>query len=191
MSTKGDISRTRILSEARKLFAKNGYSSVTMQDICKAAGISRGGLYRHYSSTEEILSAIIEKDESDALEFLTGAVLDKISGAEMFKTFIRLRIDILLDPTECIDNAFIEFAANSEIGKMLLKERARNSIQILSEMIELGCIDGSFSCNDPKTTGKMILWILEGMGKHNALIPLTREEADDTFEYIMNMIVKK
>ncbi len=188
MGTKGDAAKAKILSVSRKLFAKCGYSKVTMKDICTVANISRGGLYRHYSSTEEIFSAIIEKDESDALEFLTGAVLEKIPADIMFKTFLDLRISILLNPEECIENAITEFAANSEKGKKLLTQRALNSVQILSEMIELGCADGTFKCENYKNTSKMILWLLEGMGKHNALIPLTKEEIDGTVSKIISLI---
>ena len=191
MSIKGDNSRARILSIARKLFAQKGYSKVTMQDICTAANISRGGLYRHYSSTEEIFSAIIRKDESDALDFLAGAVLDHVPGEIMFKTFLKLRINTLLDPDTCIDNAISEFAANSRAGKDLLIERANNSIQILTEMLELGLTDGSFKCRDCKSASKMILWTLEGLGKHNALIPLTPEEADEYISIIIRSVSSK
>lgn len=188
MGTKGDAAKAKILSVSRRLFAKCGYSKVTMKDICSVANISRGGLYRHYSSTEEIFTAIIEKDESDALEFLTGAVLEKIPADIMFKTFLELRINILLNPDECIENAITEFAANSEKGKKLLIQRAINSVQILSEMIELGCAAGTFKCNDYKKTSQMILWLLEGMGMHNALIPLTKEDTDSTVERIISLI---
>ncbi len=191
MSTRGDNARAKILSVSRKLFSEKGYSKVTMQDICTAANISRGGLYRHYSSTEEIFTAIIKKDESDALDYLAGAVLDHVPAEVMFKTFIKLRISILLNPSDCIDNAISEFAANSKVGKELLIERANNSIQILSEMIDLGCTDGSFRCADSKSTSKMILWILEGMGKHNALIPLTSDEINEQIDLIDKILTSK
>ncbi len=188
MGAKGDAAKAKILSVSRKLFAKSGYSRVTMKEISLAANISRGGLYRHYSSTEEIFSAIIEKDESDALEFLTGAVLEKVPADLMFKTFLKLRIEMLLNPEECIENAITEFAANSEKGKELLIQRAVNSVQILSEMIELGCAAGTFKCSNCKMASTMILWLLEGMCKHNALIPLTQAEKDETVEKILSII---
>lgn len=188
MSVKGDLSRAKILSSARKLFAKHGWSKVTMQDICNAAGISRGGLYRHYSSTEDIFAAIIDKDETDALDFLTNAVKNEISPKAMFETFLKLRISILTNPEECIENAISEFAINSEKGKELLQHRALNSIHILSEMLTLGCENGSFVCDDCNMMSRMILWSLEGIGKHNALIPLTNEQADEYIKYILRTI---
>ena len=51
--------KKRILEKALSLFAKKGYKNVTMTDICIETGLSRGGLYRHYGSTHQIFSEII------------------------------------------------------------------------------------------------------------------------------------
>ena len=67
MGNKGSKSKNRILEVSRTLFAKKGFSAVSMQDICTATGLSRGGLYRYFGSTEEIFIAIIEEEQSNAL----------------------------------------------------------------------------------------------------------------------------
>ena len=188
MSVKGDNSRSKILASSRTLFAKMGYSRVTMKDICEASGFSRGGLYRHYASTEEIMTAIIQKDEEDALNFLASAVLNKVSAKDMLLKFLEIRINIHLDPNNCIENALSEFAQNSSTGKELLKRRAETSISIVKEMLEYGSVDGSFNCKDVETTAKMILWTLEGIGKHNVLIPLTTEDTSKIVTFIYNSI---
>ena len=188
MSIKGDNSRNKILISARTLFAKMGYSRVTMKDICEASGFSRGGLYRHYSSTEEILTAIIKKDEEDALDFLASAVKNKVSAKDMLLKFLEIRINIHLNPDNCIENALSEFAQNSVEGKELLKNRALTSIGIVKEMLEYGCSDSSFNCKDVETTAKMILWTLEGIGKHNLLIPLSSDDTSKIVSFIYNSI---
>lgn len=58
MGAKGIATDTRILDAAEKLFSEKGYTAVTMKDLCAEAYISRGGLYRHYSSTAVVLSLI-------------------------------------------------------------------------------------------------------------------------------------
>ena len=60
MSSKGNAAKVRILQSAQTLFSQKGFCAVTMQDICVAADFSRGGLYRHYSSTEDIFVDIIQ-----------------------------------------------------------------------------------------------------------------------------------
>ncbi len=69
MSLKGDKTRQIIREKAYQLFAQKGFKEVTMKDICASTGLSRGGLYRHYESTEQIFLEIVnafsnrQKDE--------------------------------------------------------------------------------------------------------------------------------
>ena len=58
MGTKGDKTKKNICEEAYILFSKRGYKDVTMKDICDKTGLSRGGLYRHYESTEQIVMLV-------------------------------------------------------------------------------------------------------------------------------------
>ncbi len=53
--------RDRIIDEALRLFAEKGYSSTAVAEIEAAAGLSpgAGGLYRHFTSKEEVLAAAI------------------------------------------------------------------------------------------------------------------------------------
>ncbi|MBP5624221.1 MAG: helix-turn-helix transcriptional regulator, partial [Lachnospiraceae bacterium] len=59
MSAKGDATKTAIIRAAGELFAMKGFKDVTMTDICDSTGLSRGGLYRHFSSTEEIFNEVL------------------------------------------------------------------------------------------------------------------------------------
>lgn len=49
----------RILEAAAKLFAHYGYDKTTVSDIAKAAGISKGAVYLHYASKEELFDKLI------------------------------------------------------------------------------------------------------------------------------------
>lgn len=45
---------TTILNSALALMRENGFESVTVRDICKAAGITTGAFYHHFQSKEEL-----------------------------------------------------------------------------------------------------------------------------------------
>lgn len=51
------------MTEAIRLFARHGFSGTTVGDIEQAAGLAprAGGLYKHFRSKEEVLSAAIER----------------------------------------------------------------------------------------------------------------------------------
>ena len=59
MGKKAEKTREHIRKEAYLLFADKGFKEVTMTDICEKTGLSRGGLYRHYSNTSEIFLEIL------------------------------------------------------------------------------------------------------------------------------------
>ena len=56
MGKKGEDTKKLIREKAVSLFARKGFKNVTMKDICSVTGLSRGGLYRHYNSTQQIFS---------------------------------------------------------------------------------------------------------------------------------------
>lgn len=53
--------KTRILETALELFAQSGYLGTSMSDIAKQLGITKGALYKHYESKQEILDCIVEQ----------------------------------------------------------------------------------------------------------------------------------
>ena len=53
--------RRAMLDTAANLFAQRGYAGVNLRDIADALGMSRPGLYYHFSSKEKLLEAIIEE----------------------------------------------------------------------------------------------------------------------------------
>ena len=57
----------RILEAARQLFLEKGYNGSNLRHIAKAAQVSMGGIYHHFSSKEEIYQVLI-KDVSVATE---------------------------------------------------------------------------------------------------------------------------
>ncbi len=58
--------KKKILEKSLELFAQNGYLGTSMSDIAKQLGITKGALYKHYASKQEILKSIVTKmDESD------------------------------------------------------------------------------------------------------------------------------
>ena len=58
MGYKGNQTRVMIKQQSALLFSGRGFKDVTMKDICEATGLSRGGLYRYFSSTAELFEEI-------------------------------------------------------------------------------------------------------------------------------------
>jgi AcrR family transcriptional regulator len=61
---KGTDRRNQIINEAMRLFGHYGYDSVTIKQLAKACDITEPALYRHFSSKEEIYSAVLDSLKS-------------------------------------------------------------------------------------------------------------------------------
>lgn len=57
--SKGERTRTTILAAAYELFVSSGYHAASMRLIAERAGLVVGGVYNHFSSKEEIFSAVV------------------------------------------------------------------------------------------------------------------------------------
>lgn len=176
MSSKGEAARVRILQCAQSLFSQKGYCAVTMQDICEASGFSRGGLYRHYASTEDIFVDIIRREQADAYNELQRAKALGVGPERIMRHFLRARMRWVCGEERSFDVAVSEFAANSELGRKALAVRAEESIGVLTELIQWGNREEIFHCACPTETAKHILWLTEGMSRHSSLLPVTEED---------------
>jgi TetR/AcrR family transcriptional regulator of autoinduction and epiphytic fitness len=74
-----DEKRRQILAAALAVFFNYGYKRVSMNEIAEAAGISRPGLYLHFSSKEEVFRAAI-------LQFADGLIEEIANGLHSRKT---------------------------------------------------------------------------------------------------------
>lgn len=56
-------SKQKILDEAFKLFAKNGYEATSIEQITSAVGIKKASFYSHFKSKQEVLERLVDEIE--------------------------------------------------------------------------------------------------------------------------------
>src|ERR1700720_218337 len=52
--TKGEQTRRDIVQKSAPLFNQKGYEGTSLSDLMEATGLQKGGIYRHFSSKEEL-----------------------------------------------------------------------------------------------------------------------------------------
>jgi AcrR family transcriptional regulator len=53
--------RKKILESARRLFNKNGFSEVSIDEVMENAGLTRGGFYRHFRDKDELYAEAVRR----------------------------------------------------------------------------------------------------------------------------------
>ncbi len=61
MKTKGTKTRQRIIEESLQLFSVKGYYNTSINDILEATDLTKGGLYGHFQSKEDIWYAVYDE----------------------------------------------------------------------------------------------------------------------------------
>ncbi len=95
-----DARRRQILDAAARQFGLKGLDpgAATIDDIAKAAGLSKGSIYSYFKNKEELLAAIVESAiEGDAAMF-AGASEQAATSWDAFWEVSRRVWDIMLDP---------------------------------------------------------------------------------------------
>ncbi|MGI8722926.1 MAG: TetR/AcrR family transcriptional regulator [Geodermatophilaceae bacterium] len=69
--------RARLLDAAFTVFAERGYGRASIEDVCAAAGYTRGAFYSNFSSLEELFFALYE----ERAEMITKEVEVVLAGA--------------------------------------------------------------------------------------------------------------
>jgi AcrR family transcriptional regulator len=54
------MTRERLISEAQRLFRERGYAATSLEQIAEAAEVTKGAIYGHFSSKEDLLLSVIE-----------------------------------------------------------------------------------------------------------------------------------
>jgi AcrR family transcriptional regulator len=86
-----------ILTAARKLFSTRGVADVTMDDIAKAAGVSKGALYLHFTSKDELYLHLSTQNGTALLERLTHASAQQSNGFAAFKAMAHAYANFCLE----------------------------------------------------------------------------------------------
>jgi AcrR family transcriptional regulator len=89
-------SRQEILRTAARLFQQQGYDATSMNDVAAALKLSKGGLYHHFQSKDEILFDLMDHAMDITQERVINPVRDIADPEERLRMLIRLHIEVVL-----------------------------------------------------------------------------------------------
>ncbi len=81
---------SKIFHQAMRLFLAKGYHGTSIDDITRAAGITKGALYWHFKNKEDLLNKIIEEFEKGFIDQMIQVVEEVDGGAlDKFEKYVR------------------------------------------------------------------------------------------------------
>ena len=181
--------KVMILKVALGLFMEKGYRDTSYQDLIKKTGLSKGAIYHHFKSKEDILSSVIEymaeaanqavvfkpeglvKDTKSFIKLYTDIKRAQIKGAKEFMGAKKLKFNKFLFFFEAVN----ENAKLRTISVTLLKQ-------------EIKFLENCFLClkkanklpkgKDPSLLAENLYYMLEGAGVLLLLLENSEKEED-------------
>ena len=165
----------KILDVSMQLFLEKGYEHTSIQDIVNhLGGLSKGAIYHHFKSKEDILDGVMNKlyqNNDNELDHLR--LLEKDSSMTGLQKLQALFTTALESPSQ--DDMFQmapDFLKNPQMLAMQIEGIYTESVpHFVQPIIEEGIADGSIKTDYPKELAEMILLLINIW-----LIPLVHDE---------------
>ena len=137
-----EVTVEKILEVAQRLFLEKGYEATTIQDIVKELdGLTKGAIYHHFKSKEEIMDAIGDKMFFEHNPFEEVRKRKDLNGLQKLKLAIKINQSDQ-DAVE-ISNQAIPILKNPRILAGMIESNQRILSPFWFELIEEGNRDGS------------------------------------------------
>lgn len=131
--------RAQIVEAALACFADKGYRTTTMDDIVRASGLSKGSLYWHFRSKEEVFLAVFDAFAQDVFS-TWDALLDEGCGTlEVLDGVVRRTFD-RMGAESALMHAWAEFLshpqARDRLAEVYRRTREKLAGSLRSDVVE-------------------------------------------------------
>jgi AcrR family transcriptional regulator len=158
-SDRAEVKRQAIVRAARELVIEHGYAGVSTEQVLERAGVSRGGLYHHFSGKQELMAAVLEAVEVDFTERLVRAVADAPDPFTALQTGTQWYLD------ECLRSQEIQriglYEGRQALGWTTWRETiSPYCLKMLAAGLDAAIEAGQLERADPNALAHLILALL-------------------------------
>jgi AcrR family transcriptional regulator len=187
MGAKGDQTKKLIKNKSYQLFAEKGFQAVTMKDICEVTGLSRGGLYRHYDSTETIFTEIFKEMANLSEKDFKIRMEQNVPAVSILDEILNQLRNEMKDSRNSLSLAIYEYA--NSVNNSFFEELNQEGIRKWRCLICYGMNRGEFKKVNVDQVIDIILYSYQGVRMWSRVIPIGANTADHIVDTIRELLV--
>lgn len=150
-----------IIAISAKLFVEKGYDKTSMQDIVDALGMSKGGIFHHFKSKEDIFNAVMERQFDQIIETINQwfEEMDGLTAKEKLRGLIKRNLmdDKIIKESSNMVSSAIE---SPQIILAFTQNNVKKLAPIIADVIREGIEDGSIATAFPNECAEVLLLLL-------------------------------
>ena len=168
--------RNEILDSAQRLIYAVGYEGMSIQDILKDLGISKGAFYHYFDSKPALLTALVERIGLEGVKVWSPIASDPDLGTLeklvlLFENSIRWKVD---NKDILFRLLRVWYDDSNAIVRQKVYETAQLAyVPMLTKIIREGVAEGILSTPYPEEAGLVVWNLLLGLGEPMAHIILS------------------
>lgn len=141
-------SRARLLEEAAKQFARNGFDNTNIDSIAIGAGYAKGTIYNYFSNKEELFAKVIEEAASKAVARYHSVEVGK-NTRDSLRELAKADVSVLREEEPFMKVLAGEAMNPSSERYNLILSHLGEFIEIISQILEQGVQDGEIRSDMP------------------------------------------
>ncbi|MFE0985958.1 TetR/AcrR family transcriptional regulator [Streptomyces rochei] len=119
--------RAKLLDAAFEVFAAKGFGRVSIEEVCEAAGYSRGAFYSNFDTLDELFFALYRQRADEIADQVSEALADDGPDLDVPAAVDRVTEVLLLDRAWLLvkTDFLVHAARDTDVARTLLEHRAR------------------------------------------------------------------
>ncbi|QLG41302.1 TetR/AcrR family transcriptional regulator [Paenibacillus sp. FSL W7-1088] len=150
----------QILNVAAQLFTDKGFEKTSIQDIIVALGMSKGAVYHHFRSKEEILDAVIEQQFNYSAQMLDHLITNT-STTPAREKLVQILEHVVSDPqAHSLDHVLRTQIKNPVFIVRGIQQAVRIDAPVIAAILREGITDGSIHSEDPEACAEVFMMLV-------------------------------
>lgn len=189
MITKGYKTRQFIIENSINLFSEKGYTAATMKDVCERCQMSRGGVYRHFSSTKEIFIEMLEANLEINRSVVEENIQKKVPAERIIDVYFCQEVESILSDNNGLYFAIHEFAFAEPDQRESLNQRVKDSVNILKMILEHGQETKEFKKFDKETVAMHIIYFMDSLKTSSSIVTMSKDMLTKQINLLKELII--
>jgi AcrR family transcriptional regulator len=163
--------RRRLIEAAWRCVARGGYRSLSVDDVCAEAGLSKGAFYTYFAHKHDLLAALLDDDAAGLSDLVTDAA-GRSGGVEQIRRFVAALVDRGADgpAVQLRADLWAEISTDDALRARFLDAMQQRRAR-LAAMIAAAVADGEIVDVPANALAAVLLALGDGLMLHRVLDP--------------------